>query len=129
MPKWTCAACNAKMTVKPEHLDQLKRCLSCDAESIVTNDDAKPPRLEPHPPIDPMSWLVNRKPGTGTVGARAYLCLLLALSILAIFNTDSDSVRGFALMNAAGLFSLLAISWPIYVLVDDVRAIRRKMEE
>lgn len=125
MPKWTCENCNAKMNVKPEHLGTSKRCLSCDAESTVTDDDQ--PAAKDHP-LDWMTALATRRPGTGTVGARAYLCLLFGLSVLAIINTDSDSVRGFALMNAAGLFSLLAVSWPVYVLVDDVRAIRRKMD-
>lgn len=127
MPKWTCSSCNATMTVKPEHVGTVKRCLSCDAESTVT-DDATPVRLTPHPPIDRLSWLANRLPGTGTVGARAYICLLFGLSVLAIIRTDNDTTRGFALMNAAGLFSLLAVSWPLYVLVDDVRAIRRLHE-
>jgi hypothetical protein len=125
------------MSVKDALLGQTKPCANCKQESLV--EDAS---LVPNPlPVDALPdeaypvFTSNRPKHRieSEVGSTAKIILVAAIAILGFCGfTKRDSAPPLAMIYYSGAVStsiLAVVMWPIYTMANDIREIRKRLNE
>ncbi len=98
MAKWTCDSCAARMTVRPDLVGTVQKCLACGVESEVTNDAVSP--LKPVQPVAPnvQRVFVANKPVTQSplvplLLAAILITLILGITAYALWIREQENRR------------------------------------
>ncbi len=149
MPKWICPNCSASHNVTLQHAGKTARCQKCGQPSVVVvseDEDSIGPDTDtntefqgtlqrlrsPQQVQDRYEQPVANQPESTSSVAKGLLGVILSLWILITLVTfavdDLAPSRSLAVVTVSVLVAQMILVWPFYTACDDLRALRRMME-